>query len=103
MHYKTEELAKDKWDRRVKRVNWDNLIFKFSMQNLCTEEHLREFDSMELPGKKFMFVNNPNSEYDCAFYYPGFEQEAQVYNDTFYLNRWFDVTAFINGDGLHSR
>jgi len=44
LHYSTQQEAKDKWERRKKRINWDNLYVKMSEQNLCTEEHLKAFD-----------------------------------------------------------
>ncbi|MGK7952415.1 MAG: DUF1919 domain-containing protein [Xenococcaceae cyanobacterium] len=28
MHYQTEEEVKQKWERRLKRINWNNLFFK---------------------------------------------------------------------------
>ncbi|MCD7825494.1 MAG: DUF1919 domain-containing protein [Clostridiaceae bacterium] len=100
VHYKKAVLTKDKWTKRVKRVNWDNLIFKFSYMNSCTKEQLKEFDFLELPGKKFMFVPEEEHHYKCGVYYPGFEDDEQIRNDTYYYNRYFDVPAFINGDGI---
>jgi len=96
VHYKTRELALEKWNRRIKRVNWNNLIFKFSYMNSCTEEQLEEFDSLDLPGKKIMFVNQPSHHYKCGVYYPGFENDSQIYNDTYYWDYYFDVTLFLN-------
>ncbi len=56
LHYKTQAEAKEKWDRRKARVNFDNIIIKMSRMNLCTEAHLREFD--ELPFKNKIIINN---------------------------------------------
>lgn len=47
LHYKTELDAAEKWSRRVKRINWDNLIYKFCDRDLATLELIRRFD--ELP------------------------------------------------------
>lgn len=56
MHYKTKEEAKQKWERRCQRINWDKILFKFSNQNSCTKEHIKKF--LELPEKnKICFVN----------------------------------------------
>lgn len=96
VHYRTEQEVLDKWTRRVQRINWKNLIFKFSQQNGATFDDLKKFDELELPGKKMMFVNHPNMGYKCGIYYPGFEEEPFVWNDTFYAHRYFDVTKFIN-------
>ena len=56
LHYKSQEEAKEKWDRRKSRVNYDNIILKFSRMNLCTQEHIEAFDS--LPFENKIFLNN---------------------------------------------
>ena len=43
-----------------------------------------------------MFVNKRDHSYECGVYYPGFEEDNQIYNDTFYWNKYFDVTYFLN-------
>lgn len=96
VYYPNAKIAKEKWGRRVKRINWDNLVFKFSYMNHATEEDLEKFDSYDLPGKKIMFVNKKNHIYKCGVYYPGYDEDAQIYNDTFYWNKYFDVTLFLN-------
>lgn len=96
VHYPNAKIAKEKWNRRVKRINYDNLIFKFSYMNHATEEDLETFDSYDLPGKKVMFVNKKDHAYECGVYYPGFDEDDQIYNDTFYWNKYFDVTLFLN-------
>ena len=72
------------------------MIFKFSYMNHATEEDLETFDSYDLPGKKIMFVNKKNHSYKCGVYYSGFDEDDQIYNDTFYWNKYFDVTLFLN-------
>ena len=44
LHYKTKEEAEKKWNRRKERVNFDNIIIKFSRMDLCTEKEIEEFD-----------------------------------------------------------
>lgn len=95
VHYRTRALAYEKWVKRVKRVNWDNLIFKFSKQNHATDKMIEEFDQIKLPGKKFVFVNEKD-KYECGVYYPGFNMDDQIYNDTYFGNRYWDVIHFIN-------
>lgn len=102
LHYKNPELAKEKWNRRTKRLNWENLVFKFSYMNDCTEEIIERFDSLDLPGKKIAFVRTEKEAeaLNCGVYYPGYEKDEQIENDTFYWNKYFDVTAFLNGKGI---
>lgn len=102
LHYKDPSIAKEKWERRKTRVNFDNLIIKFSYMNDCTYEMLRQFDDMEFKGftpKKVMFVSQPFPKYNCGVYFPGFEDEDQISNDTYFFNKYFDLTRFIN-DGV---
>lgn len=36
LHYKSQQEALEKWKRRSKRINWNNIVFKFSEQNYCS-------------------------------------------------------------------
>ena len=57
LHYKSEEEAYQKWNRRKKRINYNNLIFKFNDMNLAKKEDVLKFDA--LPYKnKICFVAN---------------------------------------------
>lgn len=38
LHYKSEEEAYQKWNRRKKRINYNNLIFKFNDMNLAKKK-----------------------------------------------------------------
>lgn len=33
LHYKSIDIARDKWNRRIRRVNYNNLVAKFSRMN----------------------------------------------------------------------
>ncbi len=62
-HYKYFEEAKDAWDRRRKRVNWDNLYYV-----MITEDHGIAERFCNLPHKnKICFVPFKTSE-ECLFY-----------------------------------
>lgn len=97
LHYHNPEIAKDKWMRRIGRINYDNLIFKFSFMNQCTDSHIHQFEKICLSRgvKHFEFVSHPFDEYKNAYYIAPF-QDDQIGNDTFYWNRYFNVTAFLN-------
>ncbi len=52
MHETDEATARQKWERRRAKINWDNLFVKFSQDpTLCTPALLEEFDSLEYPYK----------------------------------------------------
>ena len=95
LHYSDENEAREKWERRTARMNFDNLIIKFSQQNLCTEKELKSFDELNF-NKKLMFVNKPDMPYDCAVYYPGYEDKTEVENDTVFFDQYVDLKELIN-------
>lgn len=48
----------EKWDRRVERINWDRLILKFSYQNECNDELVKQLLKIE-DYPKFVLVGSP--------------------------------------------
>ena len=58
LHYHTEKEAAEKWYRRAKRVNFNNLLIIGMQQNLCKKKDIIYFDT--LPYKnKIMFSTIP--------------------------------------------
>lgn len=51
LHYATPEEALEKWNRRCKRIHWNNLYIKMSEQNICSIHNLRDFDSLPFKNK----------------------------------------------------
>ena len=97
LHYKTKEEAKEKWNRRRQRINWDKMYFKFSKMNFCTEEHLKAFD--ELPfHHKFMLNNRKPTQYKCEYYWNGKSNEKEILLDTDPFPGILHITKLINED-----
>ena len=98
LHYKTPEEAKDKWDRRAKRINYDNLIFKFSKMNLCSTEALKAFDSLEC-NKKFCFVPPEDAEQiECAISVNSARGKTEIANDTATYAHFINLRKMINAE-----
>lgn len=54
-HYKSKATAKEKWERRIKRMNWDKIIIKWSQRNSLDNSLVERF--LTLPFKnKIAFV-----------------------------------------------
>lgn len=51
MHYHSEQEAIEKWKRRTERVDFENMIVKFSDTDLCTDELIEEFDRLPFKSK----------------------------------------------------
>jgi len=98
LHYKTEELAREKWERRAKRINYDNLIFKFTKMNGCTKEELKRFDALECD-KKICFVPPEDKNLiKCAVPFKSAKGKSEVTNDTIEYDRYINLTKLINAD-----
>jgi uncharacterized protein (DUF1919 family) len=58
LHYHSPEEARQKWTRRVARINWDNLLVKFDgSKDGATPELVREFEQM--PYRRLLLVKEP--------------------------------------------
>jgi uncharacterized protein (DUF1919 family) len=89
LHYKTQEDAEKKWNRRIKRINEKKLIFKFSDGYLATDIHIENFDA--LPYKnKICFTAKPYTNLKSIVYMDRFKNENNVdlewKYDTKYIN-----------------
>ena len=58
LHYRSQEEAKDKWERRCSRINWDKLIIKMNDQNGCTYDDMISFIKAELNCNKKLFFTS---------------------------------------------
>ena len=66
VHYKTEEECVDSWNRRSKRIVWDNIfIVATNHDGMCHDDCMERFD--KLPYKnKIMFVTKKYPQYEWA-------------------------------------
>lgn len=58
LHYHSEEEAREKWERRAARVNFDDLLILGVDQDMATEEDAKRF--VKLPFKKKFFFASHN-------------------------------------------
>lgn len=79
-HYSNFDEAEKKWNDRVKRVNWDNLLV---VMYTYSEEELEIFDSLPYP-KKICFVPF-KSNLKSAFYLP------------FISSKYNKLSKYVNG------
>lgn len=56
MHYKTFEDAKEKWDSRKNRLNYNNLFIICTDRDGCTYEQIKRFDQLTYKNK-IMFTH----------------------------------------------
>lgn len=107
MHYTSFEEAKTQWDKRKKRINFDNLFFIMLQRDGCTYEDIRQFDNLEYKNK-VVFTSYPMPEIKSAFHIEGSAINGDVndlcgYKSKLSGKRWiddFDYVKFLN-DGMN--
>ena len=95
MHYQSPEEAEEKWRRRAARINWDNIIYKFSEMNGCTEEDLKAFDA--LPAAKKVLFTHKDYGLKNQVIYTEFNKTGYIPNDTDNFRRYIDLYDLISG------
>lgn len=100
LHYHSEQDAREKWDRRVKRINWDKLLIKFNDQNGCTSQNVRDFISLPFKNKLFFTVRQwPQiggaAQYTLIRQFPRYDYVMASY-EPFGKSRYIDITKVIN-------
>ena len=96
LHYKTEEEAREKWEKRKKRVNYSNLFIKYSLMNDWNEEDIIKFEKLPYENKFFFCHQKKFLKYKDSIYYKGFEEENSLLNDTDYFDRYINIYDFLN-------
>lgn len=96
LHYPTIEIAKEKWNRRVSRINWNNLIIKFSYMSNCSDEDI--FCFQRIHGiKKICFVPKMFDNMEDLIVVPSrINSVFDLGDDVFYWNKYIDIVDFIN-------
>ena len=109
LHYKDPEIAREKWNRRCKRINWDNIIYKFSYMNECTDSDILSFADATR-GKKRVILTKRKiegvtdctvlSSRACGDAKSARSENGQISDDTFYFYKEIDLIDLINSTVL---
>lgn len=96
LHYSNAKEAKDKWERRCNRINFDNIIFKMSEMNFCSKEHLKLFDSF--PAKRKILFVSQDYGLSSQIILPEWYFYGEVKNDTTNFKRGVNLKQLINSE-----
>lgn len=102
-HYESEAEAREQWQRRCARINWEKIFVLMTDRDGCNEDVLKEFDALPYDNK-VVFTHIPRPDIASAVYIPGFEDDDQVgvcsefinsrsgkkYYDAFDYVKWFN-------------
>ena len=94
-HYSSEQEAKECFDKRKKRINWDNIFVIMTDANGCTVDMIKEYDHIKYP--HVIFTHNKINGIDCAFYCESDKQGVfHAYRRKMSPRRYYDCFDFVN-------
>lgn len=95
MHYHLKEEAVEKWNRRMKRIDWDNLLVKFSDTDGATDAEIAEFDSLPF-AHKVCFTAKPHPSCPSVIPMPEYKDKPFVLYEWAYSYRYYDFVKEAN-------
>lgn len=99
LHYRNKEEAVRKWENRVKRINWNRIIYKFNDQNGATKEHIIQFVNSSLNNKLCFVVKEDMIIDGSVIFIRQFEDKTngiKASREPFGKSKYIDVTRYIN-------
>lgn len=99
LHYKSEEEALEKWNRRKQRVNFQNLFLSFSDSEPCTISQIETFD--KFPNKKVFFAANKWLGIKSLVHlkiYEGKQGIDDLYDNRWHYRKYFNVVNWLNSN-----
>jgi uncharacterized protein (DUF1919 family) len=93
--YKYKQTVLNDWNERIKRINWDQLFFKFSDQYQCRKECIETFNQLPLKNK-VCFTARPMGHLDSVVYFSNQHIETKLENELTDYKKYFDVVSWLN-------
>lgn len=98
LHYHSDEEARAKWNKRARRVRWDNVYFKFDgSKDSATPELVQEFD--QIPYPHLTLLREPQPGIGSAIVVPHYILDGLQQFERSLPH--FDLVGWLNGGGLH--
>ena len=95
LHYKSEKEALGKWNRRVKRINFDNMLVKISENDKCNQEIINEFEKLNFKNK-ICFTSKEYKDIKCAIQIKECEKLQCVRGEWQYYEKYVDIKKLLN-------
>lgn len=95
LHYKSNEEAAEKWNRRVKRINFNNILFKLSEDNLCTDKEIKEFNNLNVK-HKICFTSKVYNQFKDTICIEECVNSGVVKGEHQYYEKYIDIKSILN-------
>lgn len=100
VHYKTEKEAEEKWRRRAKRVNLNNLFLIYSDREGFKDEYLDRYEKLPFKNKIFFSSKPRNSKTSIFMKEYGEQKEVgNLIEDSSYT-KYVDFIKWLNGSSF---
>ena len=96
VHYGSFSEAYEKWNRRKKRINFDNILIKYSDQNGFEESHYKDFLKLEY-NKIFITCNSKFKDDENVIFIKEYENDEYVIDDIRPSLKKINLVKMING------
>jgi len=99
LHYKDAIEAREKWVTRCARINLNRIFVAFTDRDLCTPDHLYEFDHLEF-AYKVAFTAQAYPRLNSVIWLPEYAGQpniGDIFTDYYISKRHFDVINWLNG------
>lgn len=96
LHHHDFLEAKKKWERRCKRVNFDNIVIKFSDQNYFKDSHYEAFKKLDFKNKLFFTANRNYLGEDYSYFIKKFDKEGYALDDLKSSKRVLNYKKYFN-------
>lgn len=106
MHYHTFDEAKDKWNQRKARINYDDLCFMMAQRDGCGDELVERFENLPY-SKKVIFTANEYPQFKSSVFVEKYavNGEVEVLTDFVGMTKrkyddYFDYVKWLNRKGI---
>ena len=101
MHYDTFEQAKQKWNERKKRINWNNIYVILTIESNATQEDISLFDNLPY-NNKLLIVDKNEFNYThavtCSVFQKKNYRHGKIldYTSRFSKKRYMDEIDYVS-------
>lgn len=99
LHYKDESEAREKWNRRVARINYSNIFYKMDDQNGCTLDQINEFCNIFNVEEKVFFGSKKLNDFKGYVYLPYYRNKnsvGDIYDEKWAFLAFFNIARWLN-------
>jgi uncharacterized protein (DUF1919 family) len=94
-HYDNKDIAKEKWVRRLERINYNNLYFEFCDRELCDKKLLEEFDALPFT-HKVCFTAKEYPELKSCVWIKEDSNKSYVEYEWYKFPKYFNLVKWLN-------